>query len=183
MSFSYYGPLCTEVYDLTKPAGTSFGDIEYYKDRLQSCKDGRILEAMAGSGRVLIPLLEAGFNIDGIDESADMLASCRRQCQDKGLTPQLYEGAIQSFKLPQSYDAIIVPAGSFLLLDKREHSLQALDCFYNHLAPGGRLILDLFLQTSFEPNSSTLSTFELPDGDIITMETKVGSRLPAANEG
>lgn len=58
MSFSYYGELCTEVYDLTKEIGHSFGgDVEYYRDRLKQCK-GRILEAMVGSGRVIIPLLE-----------------------------------------------------------------------------------------------------------------------------
>ncbi|MDB5084356.1 MAG: methyltransferase [Bacilli bacterium] len=32
MSFSYYGELCTEVYDLTKKVGHSFGgDVEYYR--------------------------------------------------------------------------------------------------------------------------------------------------------
>lgn len=55
MSFSYYGELCTEVYDLTKEVGQSIsGDIAYYRERLAGCR-GPILEAMAGSGRVLIP--------------------------------------------------------------------------------------------------------------------------------
>jgi hypothetical protein len=54
MSFSYYGELCTEVYDLTKHVGQSIGgDIEYYREKLKHCK-GRILEAMVGSGRVMI---------------------------------------------------------------------------------------------------------------------------------
>ena len=57
MSFSYYGPLCTKVYDITKPIGYSLGgDIEFYSHLLQHC-NGRILEAMSGSGRMLIPLL------------------------------------------------------------------------------------------------------------------------------
>lgn len=64
--FSYYSNLCTEVYDLTKPVGHSVGgDIEYYLDRLQSCS-GRILEAAVGSGRMLIPLLEAELVVDGL---------------------------------------------------------------------------------------------------------------------
>lgn len=47
MSFSYYGELCTVVYDLSKKTGQSIGgDLEYYEDRLKDCK-GRILEAMA----------------------------------------------------------------------------------------------------------------------------------------
>lgn len=38
MSFSYYGPLCTEVYNATKPVGHSLGgDIEFYRDYLKNC--------------------------------------------------------------------------------------------------------------------------------------------------
>ena len=73
--FSFYSTLCTELYDYTKPVGYSLnGDIEYYKERLKDCR-GRILEAAVGSGRVIIPLLEAGFKVDGIDYSPEMLDS------------------------------------------------------------------------------------------------------------
>jgi hypothetical protein len=72
MSFSKYGELCTEVYDHTKKIGDSLGgDVEYYRDQLKHTK-GRILEAMVGSGRVLIPLLESGLVIDGVDYSPEM---------------------------------------------------------------------------------------------------------------
>lgn len=46
--YSNYGPLCTELYDLTKPVGFSIGgDME----RLQGLT-GKVLEAGGGSGRV-----------------------------------------------------------------------------------------------------------------------------------
>ncbi len=46
--YSNYGPLCTELYDLTKPVGFSIGgDME----RLQGLT-GKVLEAGVGSGRV-----------------------------------------------------------------------------------------------------------------------------------
>lgn len=113
MSFSYYGELCTEVYDLTKKVGQSLsGDIEYYRDRLKDCK-GRILEAMVGSGRVIIPLLESGLNVDGVDYSSEMLASCRRHCEARGLKPELYEANLKELSLDIKYEAIIIPTGSF----------------------------------------------------------------------
>ncbi|OXM14435.1 class I SAM-dependent methyltransferase [Paenibacillus herberti] len=175
MSFSYYGELCTEVYDLTKKIGQSFdGDIEYYRDRLKHCK-GRILEAMVGSGRVIIPLLESGLIVDGVDYSPKMLASCRQHCEDRGLAAQFYEADLQELSLPDKYEAIIIPGGSFLLIEQREMSLNVLRRFYEHLQPGGRLILDLFLP---DPNFECgpfggASTFNLPNGDIITMEGKL----------
>ncbi|QNK57735.1 class I SAM-dependent methyltransferase [Paenibacillus sp. PAMC21692] len=175
MSFSYYGELCTEVYDLTKKIGQSFGgDIEYYRDRLKHCK-GRILEAMVGSGRVIIPLLESGLNVDGIDYSPEMLASCRQRCEERNLVVNLYESNLQELSLPDKYEAIIIPGGSFLLIEKREESLNALKCLYNHLQPGGRLILDLFLpDNNFDRGQfGETSTFNLANGDIITMEDKL----------
>jgi SAM-dependent methyltransferase len=175
MSFSYYGELCTEVYDLTKQIGQSFGgDIEYYRDRLQNCK-GHILEAMVGSGRVIIPLLEAGFQVDGMDYSPEMLASCRRRCEERNLVVNLYETNLQELSLPEKYEAIIIPGGSFLLIENREESLNALKRLYDHLLPGGRLILDFFLpDNNFECGQfGGTSTFQLPNGDIITMESKL----------
>lgn len=172
MSFSYYGELCTEVYDLTKEIGQSLGgDLEYYRDRLKHCK-GRILEAMVGSGRVIIPLLESGLIVDGIDYSPEMLASCRQRCEKRELTTNLYESNLQELSLPDKYEAIIIPAGSFLLIEKREESLTALKRLYEHLHPGGRLMLDLFLPENSGQFGGT-STFNLPNGDSITMEGKL----------
>ncbi|GGG64520.1 class I SAM-dependent methyltransferase [Paenibacillus radicis (ex Gao et al. 2016)] len=175
MSFSYYGPLCTAVYDHTKKVGQSFGgDIEYYSERLKHCK-GRILEPMVGSGRVLIPLLEGGLQVDGIDYSPEMLASCRQRCEERGLKAELLQADLQQLSLPQRYEAIIIPGGSFLLIEKREESLNVLRRLYDHLQPGGRLLLDLFLPDSANDGSQFggNSTFHLPDGDIITMEGKL----------
>ncbi|SFS71898.1 class I SAM-dependent methyltransferase [Paenibacillus sp. BC26] len=175
MSYSYYGKLCTEVYDLTKRVGQSLGgDLEYYQERLSSCK-GRILEAMVGSGRVIIPLLEAGLLVDGVDYSAEMLESCRKRCEDRGLNVRLFESNLVELDLPDRYEAIIIPGGSFLLIENREESIAALKRLYDHLQPGGRLLLDLFLpDTHFESGGfSGSSTFQLPDGDLITMEGKL----------
>lgn len=44
-----YGRLGALVYDLDKPIGRSFGDIEFYKERLADC-DGPILEPAVGNG-------------------------------------------------------------------------------------------------------------------------------------
>jgi ubiquinone/menaquinone biosynthesis C-methylase UbiE len=175
MSFSYYGELCTEVYDFTKKIGQSFGgDIEYYQEKLKNCK-GAILEAMVGSGRVIIPLLESGLNVDGVDYSPQMLASCRQRCDERGLKPNLFEANLKELALPNKYEAIIIPAGSLLLIEKREESIEVLKRLYKHLESGGRLILDVFLpDQNFEVGTyNGTSTFTLPNGDIITMEDKL----------
>ncbi|MGR3763179.1 class I SAM-dependent methyltransferase [Rossellomorea sp. NS-SX7] len=174
MSYSQYGKLCTEVYDLTKEVGQSFsGDLEFYKEKLKDC-NGRILEAMVGSGRVIIPLLESGLKVDGVDDSENMLSSCRHRLEERGLHAELYESDLQSLDLPHRYEFIIIPGGSFLLIDDRSESIQALRKLHDHLEPGGRLIMDVFLPDGqFETGKVNTSVFPLPDGDTITMESKL----------
>ena len=48
----YYSKLSSEVYDLDKYIGHSFGDVEFYSDRLAWCK-GNILEPGVGTGHSL----------------------------------------------------------------------------------------------------------------------------------
>jgi SAM-dependent methyltransferase len=173
MSLGSYGKLATEVYDITKPIGHSFGDVEFYLQRLKSC-NGRVLEPAVGTGRVLIPLLEAGIEVEGIDNSPEMLAICRARCAERGgLEPVLHEGDMRSLSLPERYEAIIIPAGSFHLIERREESLGALGRFREHLLPGGRLILDLGLETDLRVGTISTGTVETPQGETITMESIV----------
>ena len=172
MSLGSYGKLATEVYDITRSIGYSFGDVEFYLQRLKSCT-GRVLEPAVGTGRVLIPLMEAGLKMEGADNSPEMLAICRARCAERGLQPVLHEGDMGSLSLPEKYEAIIVPAGSFLLIERREESLGTLKRFREHLVPGGRLIVDLELQTDFSVGTVSTGTVETPRGETITVESKV----------
>lgn len=168
----YYNKLSSEVYELDKYIGLSFGDVEFYSDRLASCK-GEILEPGVGTGRILIPLLEKGLKVQGFDASAEMLDICRQHCENRGLNPILFEEKMQSFSLDNKFEAIIVPTGTFLLLHKREDSIQALKNFYHHLLDGGRLIIDIFLQTDFTNKQASTRTWETKSGDMITLESKL----------
>lgn len=170
--FGYYNKLSSEVYDIDKYIGRSFGDVEFYSDRLASCK-GNILEPGVGTGRILIPLLDKGLNVDGFDVSEEMLNICRNNCDERGLYPELFEGKMESFSLDTMYEAIIVPTGTFLLLHKRNDSIHALKNFYNHLTSGGKLILDIFLPADLATNNPSTRTWDLNNGDMITLEDKV----------
>ncbi|MBO0995888.1 class I SAM-dependent methyltransferase [Bacillus sp. SD088] len=170
--FSHYGKLSTELYDHTKPLGQSInGDIDYYLNRLKNV-DGRVLEAGVGSGRCLIPLLEKGLIVDGIDYSPDMLQSCRNRCQQRELTPELYEMRLEDFTLPHQYQAIIMPTGTFCLIESREKAVMVLENFKQHLASGGRIIVDLLLPYDFKEGASTTEVFSLPNGEGMTLESK-----------
>jgi hypothetical protein len=137
-----YGTLAAEVYELDKPVGHRFADVEYYTGLLAGVR-GPILEPAAGTGRILIPLLQAGHEVEGLDSSPQMLALCRQHCHGRGLDPVLREADMTIYVRLAAYAAVIIPAGSIALLDGRKATLQALTCFRDSLAAGGRLVVDV----------------------------------------
>ncbi|MGO3731971.1 MAG: class I SAM-dependent DNA methyltransferase [Vagococcus sp.] len=171
--FRQYGPLATTVYELTKPTGSELnGDITYYAERLQGVT-GKILEAGVGTGRVLIPLLNKGFDIEGMDQSNDMLKQCQAHLTSYQLDTTLYHEDLASFHMPTTkYEAIIMPTATFCLIETEDKAWQVLSNFYSHLTTGGRLIVDLDMPFYPEIGETTTSIHPISDTDGITLERK-----------
>src|SRR5699024_9642061 len=100
----YYNKLSSQVYDHDKSIGQSFGNIEFYSERLATCQ-GKVLEPCVGTGRILIPLLEKGLHVDGFDVSTEMLNICQTNCEQRGLQPNVFKGKMESFYLNEKYEA------------------------------------------------------------------------------
>lgn len=159
--FIEYGELSTELYQLTKPIGTSLaGDLEYYQSLLRKL-GGTVLEAGVGTGRLLIPFLKAGIDILGVDVSPHMLTMCRQNCEQHGVETKLYEQDLRSLNLPHQFDNIIMPTGSFGLLPGRTAALQALTLFKRHLKSNGKIIIDLRFPLDFVPGTSSIRSCPL----------------------
>ncbi len=137
-----YGSLASRVYELDKPVGHSFGDVEFYLAALRDLS-GPVLEPAVGSGRVLIPLLRAGLDVDGFDASPEMLAICRENCKAAGLTTRLSHARFEDFNCDREHAAIVVPAGSFQLITSFKAAIAVLERFHAHLTTGGCLLIDL----------------------------------------
>jgi SAM-dependent methyltransferase len=115
-------------------------EIDYYR---QFIEDGgeAALDVACGTGRLLLPWLRAGLDVDGCDVSADMVALCREQAERDGLSPTLFVQAMHELDPPRRYRTIVV-CGAFGLGSTRAQDLEALNRFHAHLEPGGRLLLD-----------------------------------------
>lgn len=167
-----YKTLSAEVYNIDKPIGSSFGDVEYYKERLKNCT-GEILEPATGTGRILIPLLESDLNVTGFDSSVEMLDICKKNCLDRNIAANVFNDTMENFKLDREFEAIIIPTGTFLLIHERHYSIRALENFYNHLQEGGRLIIDIFIDYDFSKDNINTKIFRTKENDIITYENKL----------
>lgn len=163
-----YGKLASWIYHLDKPIGHSFGDLEFYRQRLTGC-DGPILEPAVGNGRILIPLLEMGFAIEGFDASQDMLQHCRQECRKRDLAATLTCQTFEQFSYDRRFAAIIMPAGSFQLITETASAVAVLRRFWEHLQPGGRLILDIDPIESVISEAMPARRWPVEGGDLLTM--------------
>jgi SAM-dependent methyltransferase len=102
------------------------------------------LDAGCGTGRLLIPFLRAGLDVDGCDVSGDMLAYCRETAEREGLAPRLYRQALHELDLPRPYQTIYC-CGVFGIGVSRAQDFAALKRSYRQLLPGGVLLLELYV--------------------------------------
>ncbi|WP_369958961.1 class I SAM-dependent methyltransferase [Pseudomonas benzenivorans] len=163
-----YGTLASWVYDLDKPIGRSFGDIEFYAQRLHDCR-GPILEPAVGNGRVLLPLLREGLDVQGFDASEEMLERCRAHARHLGLEPALSCQRFESFAYEQRFAVVIVPAGSFQLVTDFAQARAVLRRFREHLQADGRLIIDLDPCGALIRNEGSTRSWTVSDDEWLTL--------------
>ena len=77
---------------------TSGPEIAYFQTYVEAGQPA--LDLACGTGRLLIPYLHAGLDVDGCDISPDMLALCRERAEREGLSPNLHLGAMHHLDMP-----------------------------------------------------------------------------------
>ncbi|HLA98666.1 MAG TPA: class I SAM-dependent methyltransferase [Anaerolineales bacterium] len=115
-------------------------EIDYFQKQVERYGQPA-LDAGCGTGRLLIPFLRAGLDVDGCDVSPDMLTLCQEKAENEGLQANLYQQALHELDLPRTYQTIVV-CGAFGIGVSRQQDFVALQRFYQHLNPGGVLLLD-----------------------------------------
>lgn len=162
-----------EYYDLTQ-RGLS-GDIPFFLEMARQA-NGEILDLACGTGRISIPLAEAGIQVTGLDLSTEMLERAREKANERGVLDRLtfLQGDMRKFELGKTFPLIMIPFRSFLHLLHIQEQMQALSCIRRHLAPGGRFVLNVFvpkISHLYEESEkmSLRGTYPLESGDEIAM--------------
>ena len=108
---------------------------------------GPVLELGCGTGRVLGALLEAGQPCDGLELSSAMLNRARQRCQAIGGDAQwnLILGDMTAFALNRrDYGLALLASNTLMHAACSSDQERTLRCIYQHLRPGGTLVLDVF---------------------------------------
>lgn len=105
-----------------------------------------VLELGCGTGRLLVPLAEAGFEVTGVDGSGEMLRIAEQKValQQLGSRVNLVKQDMRELDLPGRYNLAFAAINSFMHMMTVEDQLTALIGVRRHLNAHGILLLDLF---------------------------------------
>jgi SAM-dependent methyltransferase len=184
MTSALYDSFIADYYDESPVVKGRIQDVIYYRDAVREYGDP-VLELGCGTGRITMALAEAGKRVTGLDLSERML---ERAVQKRGALPvevrerlHLVQGDMTQFDLGEKFRLVIIPFRPFQHLLEIEQQMDCLECVRKHLAPGGRLILDVF-QTDAERmhdpvhmRESLITEYKTADGRQVRISERVAA--------
>jgi 2-polyprenyl-3-methyl-5-hydroxy-6-metoxy-1,4-benzoquinol methylase len=168
-----------KYYDQTL-AVTSSGDIAWFVNQAQVA-GGRVLDLACGTGRIAIPLAEAGLEVTAVDSSPGMLERFRAKLSSLPESVQsritVQQGRMQAFHVPGPFSTVVCCDAFFhnLTVDDQMNCLQ---CVASHLIPGGRFVFNIpnptipFLSYAASPEAK-----EFKKRDEYTLDDGTGTVL------
>jgi SAM-dependent methyltransferase len=163
-----YERMDADIYDYFAPGLE--GDIEFYVEEAKRA-GSPVLELGCGTGRILIPMAEAGINIVGLDRSQAMLSIARQKVEK--LSPEtqkrieLVEGDMRDFSLGRRFNLIMIPYRAFLAVLTPKDQREALACIREHLVYNGLLAFNIF-----DPNLEIITEHSGHLGDALLRGTE-----------
>jgi ubiquinone/menaquinone biosynthesis C-methylase UbiE len=148
-----YRGLIAESWDLLRGDTSNWPDRAFYLNLIRE-RGQPVLDVGCGTGRLLLDYAAQGIDVDGVDNSPEMLALCREKGTAAGLAPTLYEQQMEELSLPRRYQTIIVPSSSFQLLVDAKAARDAMVRFRDHLEPGGTLAMPFMQLWSGPPQTA-----------------------------
>lgn len=160
---NYYGSLCTEMYEILHEKAPQ-DELDFYLSYAERGK--KILEPLCGSGRFLIPFMERGFDICGMDLSGEMLEKLKQ----KAPNAEVVQADILEYSSTEQYDYIFISSGSVSLFTDINLCKKILEKLKGMLAPKGKFVFAVDTVANKCPDDSSYKT-------SISVKTKEGFEL------
>ena len=122
-----------------------------------------VIDLACGTGRISLPVAEAGYEVTGVDLHEGMLERAREKAAKQGLPIRFLRQDCRELDLPVSASLIVMAGNSFQHFLKNEDQDRMLESVRRHLEPGGRFI--------FDTRNPVLAELAVPDRYEETSET------------
>jgi SAM-dependent methyltransferase len=118
-------------------------DVPFYVEEAVR-SGGPVLELGVGTGRIAVPMAAAGIGVVGVDTSAGMLEVARERAELAGVELDLRQGDMREPPVDGVFPLVAIPFRSLLHMETDADRRAVLRAVAGHLAPGGRLVFDVF---------------------------------------
>jgi SAM-dependent methyltransferase len=105
---------------------------------------GPVLELGVGTGRIAVPIAQAGLRVVGVDSSEGMLAVAREQAQLAGVELDLRFGDLREPPVDEQFALVVIPFRTLLHMQTDADRRTALAAVRARLPEGGRFVFDVF---------------------------------------
>jgi len=181
--FAIYGD--GRFYDLE--SGSLSNDIPFYLKQIE-VGGGPVLELGCGTGRITIPIAEAGYEVIGLDISKSMLEQALKKSAEKSIGIDWIEADCRDFNLKKKFGTIIFPFNGIAHIHDRESHEALYDMVKKHLKPDGRFIVQWFnpaLEILLRGENQRTKCFEYDDpdgrGKVVVTEDNYYNRATQIN--
>ncbi|HWG56826.1 MAG TPA: class I SAM-dependent methyltransferase [Gaiellaceae bacterium] len=120
-------------------------DVAFYVEEAVAA-GGTVVELACGTGRITIPIAQAGVRVVGVDASRGMLEVARERAAEAGVADlvDLRHGDLREPPVGERVPLVLVPFRSLLHMTTEADRERALSAAHDLLLPGGRLVFDVF---------------------------------------
>jgi ubiquinone/menaquinone biosynthesis C-methylase UbiE len=120
-------------------------DVGFYVEQA-AASGGPVVELAVGTGRIAVPIAEAGVHVIGVDSSPEMLAVAQQTAEDAGVAHRvdLRLGDLREPPVEERVPLVICPFRSLLHMETEAEKRSALDAARTLLAHGGTYVFDVF---------------------------------------
>ena len=122
-------------------------DIAFYVEEALAA-GGPVLELGCGTGRVAVPMAQAGVEVVGLDSSRAMLSKASAKIRGAGGVRgslSLVQGDMRALPFDRRFSLVAVPFRGFLSLLSAEDQVRTLREIRSRLGPTGRLVFNVFV--------------------------------------
>lgn len=150
MDPSTYGERIADVYDAWYGDATDVDGTVATIARL--APGGAVLELGIGTGRLALPLVEAGLRVHGIDASPAMVE--RLRAKPRGDEVAVTIGDFADVAVEGTFDVVLLAFNALLNLATEDEQLRCLRGATSALSPGGCVVVETFVPGDAAPPSA-----------------------------
>jgi SAM-dependent methyltransferase len=118
-------------------------DVDFYVGEAVR-SGGPVLELGVGTGRIAVPIAQAGVRVVGVDSSEGMLAVAHEHADEAGVALDLRLGDLRDPPVDEQFALVVIPFRTLLHMRTDADRRAALRAVRSHLRDGGRFIFDVF---------------------------------------